>query len=364
MSSIRTRHHFEDRLAEAWPPASWGGYCVLLAVSGGPDSMALLRAMHALASPGPSRLAVAHFNHRLRGRESDADEAFVAESAKRLHLPCETGHPPRETITPSGGEGLEAAARRARYRFLTHAAARLGARFVAVAHTADDQAETILHRIVRGTGIDGLSGMCRARPLSEATTLIRPLLGFRRAEVRSYLDDIGQPYRLDATNLDLRRTRSRIRHSLLPELAANFNPDVIGAVLRLGSLAGDLQSVVRGIVDQRLEHGLVSCDADEACLDTNRLKETPRYLLRELFIELWRRQGWPRRHMGFSEWEFLAATCTHGTRGPRGVKMRHTLPGRILLEADASIVRLRRMSERQKGGGDDSRSGGAEEWTA
>jgi tRNA(Ile)-lysidine synthase len=126
----------------------------------------------------------------------------------------------------SGGhpDGVEAAARAARYEFLQATAERLGARYVATAHTADDQAETVLHHIVRGTGLAGLAGMSRARSLGAAATLIRPLLSFRRRDVIEYLGALGQSYCEDTTNRDPAFTRSRIRHELLPLLASGLQP--------------------------------------------------------------------------------------------------------------------------------------------
>jgi tRNA(Ile)-lysidine synthase len=345
MTKILEMHAFEGKLAQAWPPTTWGGVSVLVAVSGGPDSMALLRAMHSVQDAGLGRLAVAHFNHRLRGRESDADEAFVAEVAARLHCPYEAGYPPDGGIITHRGDGLEAAARRARYQFLTRTAAKLAARYVAVAHTADDQAETILHRILRGTGIGGLAGMGRVRPLSQATTLIRPLLGFRRAEICDYLKDIGQSCRLDATNLDPRRTRNRIRHHLLPELAARFNPDVAGALLRLGSLAGEVQSVVEALVEQLVERSLSESTPCGACIELSRLQGESRYLLREVFMAVWRRQGWPLRHMGFEQWEILATMTKPSAEGPVSPPQRRTFPGGVLAEISPGRLQLRRLGQ-------------------
>jgi len=251
-------HPIEAKLAAAWPPQTWQDVTVLLAVSGGADSVALLRAMTALHPGGEGRLAVAHFNHRLREDQSAADEAFVVDLCRQLGTPCEAGHGRPGELSGCGRDGLEAAARKARYEFLAATAARLGARYVVTAHTADDQAETILHRIIRGTGIGGLRGMARARllrlpflerdqpeelseepvqwaefPSPGTATLIRPLLEIRRGELVDYLDDLAQPYRSDASNADVRFTRNRIRHELLPRLAEQFNSAVVDALLRL-----------------------------------------------------------------------------------------------------------------------------------
>jgi tRNA(Ile)-lysidine synthase len=342
--AIATRHPVEARLADEWPPDVWGCVTILLAVSGGPDSVALLRAVHAIKAKGPGRIVVAHFNHRLRGPDADADEAFVADIAARLGLACECGSAPLEGVGSTGGEGLEAAARRARYQFLTQTADRLGARYVAVAHTADDQAETTLHRILRGTGLRGLSGMSRARPLSPAATLIRPLLGFRRQQLRDYLADLGQPFRWDASNSDLRRTRNRIRNQLLPELAARFNPHVVEALVRLGGLAGEAQTVVEAAAEQLADRVLGQCSADGLCIELRDLGDQPRYLLRELFMTLWRRQGWPLRSMGFQEWELLAAMALESARGVAAASPRRVFPGGILVEIGDGQLTLRHVA--------------------
>src|SRR5262249_20196828 len=134
---------------------------------------------------------------------------------------------------------FEADARRARYEWLIEVARQRGASVVAVGHTRDDQAETILHRILRGTGPRGLGGIPRrrARATDPPIELVRPLLDVSREEIRSYLADLGQPFREDASNADLGRTRARIRQDLLPRLVREYNPDVANAIVRLGGLA-------------------------------------------------------------------------------------------------------------------------------
>jgi tRNA(Ile)-lysidine synthase len=344
-SPIAARHPVEARLADEWPPDTWGCLTILVAVSGGPDCLAMLRALHAIKADGPGRIVVAHFNHRLRGRDADADEAFVADTAARLGLACERGQAPPEGVCSGRGEGLEAAVRRARYQFLTQTAARLGARYVAVAHTADDQAETIVHRILRGTGLRGLSGMSRARPLSPAATLIRPLLGFRRQQLRSYLTDLGQPYRCDATNSDLRRTRNRIRNQLLPELAARFNPHVVEALVRLGGLAGEAQRVVEAAAEQLAERVLRQSAPDGLRIELGDLRNQPGYLVRELFMTLWRHQGWPLQGMGFREWDLLAAMALDSAQRGPVAPPRRVLPGGVLVEMGDGQLILDRRSQ-------------------
>ena len=331
-------HPFEARFAEAWPPSDWAEVTVLAAVSGGGDSVALLRAMAAVKSGGAGRLCVAHLNHRLRPGAED-DERFVVDLCRRLGIACEVGQ--LDSARLAGANGIEAAARAARYRFLEKVAGRCGARFVATAHTADDQAETILHRIVRGTGIRGLSGMARTRPLGHAV-LIRPLLTTRRDELIAYLDAIRQPYRHDPSNSDPRFTRNRIRHQLLPRLKRHFNAEAVESLLRLGSLAGEAQAVIDDLVDESFD-GCVSVEgAEEIRIDLVQLAVRSgadirggRYLVRELLMAAWRRAGWTMQSMGMLKWDELCQMALSPT-----VPAKSVFPGGIVVEVTGGEMRL------------------------
>ncbi len=339
-------HPFEERLTREWPPRYWRDVTVLVAVSGGPDSVALLRGLAKLRRSGDDAcaagtLCAAHLNHQLRGDESAADEQFVVDFCRNLGVPCEVGQVElAAALTPSGG-GLETVARQARYRFLEQAAERCGARYVALAHTADDQAETILHRIVRGTGLAGLGGMTRVRPLGHAS-LVRPLLGFRRNEVVSYLADLAQPFRVDQSNADLRFTRNRIRHDLLPRLAREYNPNVADALVRLGALAGELHAWTAGHVEPLLAacSRFAAASGEGVHLDSRRLHSEPAVLVRELLMVLWRRQDWPMQQMGFDQWERMAEMVRESGE-PSSQCRRHTFPGGILAEAGPEGLLLR-----------------------
>ncbi len=325
----------ESSLSEAWPPCQWANVTVVVAVSGGADSVALLRAMAALKTGGEGRLWAAHLNHRLRS-DAETDERFVVELCGRLGVPCEVGRLDAGRLAGRAGEGIEAAARKARYRFLEAAAGRLGARFVATAHTADDQAETILHRIVRGTGIRGLAGMARARRLGHAT-LVRPVLGVRRAELQAYLDAIGQPYCHDPSNLDRRFTRNRIRLGLLPQLQAGYNPAAVEALPAAGD-AGRPGHRGRGRTGRRVVRPLRGRQGRWRGGDcAEPLAAEPPYLVRELLMAVWRRQGWPMQAMGMAKWDELAGLAV-------GAKpsARRDFPGGVTVEVAEGTMRLRR----------------------
>ena len=305
--------------------------------------MALLRAMTALKAGGEGRLCVAHFDHCLRSEESTADEAFVVDLCRQFALPCEVGRGQVAELAADLGDGLEAAARRARYEFLEQTAARLGARYIVTAHTADDQAETILHRILRGTGIGGLAGMARVRPLSAAATLIRPLLGVRRARLLAYLDGLGQAYRSDSSNDDVRFTRNRIRHELLPRLAEWLNPGVVDALLRLGGLAGEVQAVVESVVEDLAEQCVVASGCGVIEIDASGLHGRPAYVIRALLMSVWRKQSWPMQAMGFAQWDLLAAMLSAASERPSRSPAKQTFPGSVLAEAVADRLRLLRV---------------------
>jgi tRNA(Ile)-lysidine synthase len=332
----------ESRLAASWLPESWHDVTVVAAVSGGADSVAMIRALATLKVAGRGRLLVAHFNHRLRP-EADEDTRFVAELAERLQLPCELGEGCVAETAQAAGDGLEAAARHQRYAFLQSTAERLGARYVAAAHTADDQAETILHRILRGTGIAGLAGMRRARPLGPAVTLIRPMLDIRRSDVVAYLDTLKQPYREDASNSNLDFTRNRIRHSLLPQLAANFNVDVVAALLRLGQTARDAQQFIDREVEKLLGRVVVpsGSDVDHVTINRATLAGVSRHVVRELFVALWRERGWPQQSMGFAEWDALAVMALENTATPQ----QRVFPGNTVAQRTGERLTLARLHD-------------------
>jgi len=339
----RAWHPVEGRLAELWPPEEWQEKGVLIALSGGPDSVALFRAMMALwpeKNPSLRGLMAAHFNHRLRGAASDEDAQWVQAICHQWGVPCHVGSPRSvdDLRTPTG-RASEALARKARYQFLCQVAEEHGLRYVATAHTADDQVETILHRILRGTGIAGLAGMNRTRLLSPAVTLIRPFLTFTRAELRQYLADLGQPYRLDASNEDVRFTRNRIRRQLLPLLREQFNPHVAEAILRLGRLAGEVAEWIHQEAVQLLDQ-MAFPEGRGWVFRADRLAKLPNFLIREIFRSLWRQQGWPQQDMGQAEWDLLVQAVRQALSGPTAKIARWTLPGAILVEAGHVQIRI------------------------
>jgi tRNA(Ile)-lysidine synthase len=208
------------------------GQRIGVAVSGGADSAALFHLLLELREKLGLVLSVVHLNHKLRGRASDADEKFVANLAAQHSLQFFLA---RENISAKAKReraNLEDAARRARYAFFERLVSEGRLDKIAVAHTADDQAETVLAHILRGTGLSGLAGI---HP--ETGSVFRPLLKIRRADLRVYLRSLRQPWREDATNRDTKRTRARIRLKLMPLLEKAFQPAVVVHLCQLADLA-------------------------------------------------------------------------------------------------------------------------------
>lgn len=325
--------NFVRRLAEAWPLRVWRHERVVVAVSGGPDSVALLRGLLD-ARPAPrGDCIVAHFNHGLRGSESEDDERFVRDLAARLGVACDVGRTARGDPPPPTAS---AATRELRYRFLRETAADRAARYVAVAHTADDQAETILQRILRGTGIAGLRGIPPRRRLGEATTLVRPALGVRRAEVLAYLRSIGQSFREDSSNRALRKSRNRIRYELLPLLEREYNPRVVESLLRLGEQAAEAHSQLEAEAAEATEHCALRREGGWD-IDCPRLAAYPPAVVQAGLARLWRAAEWPERAMGRDEWKSLLAIVTGGPHAPS----RRDFPGAIDARRAGPMLHLR-----------------------
>ena len=290
-----------ERRVTRWAASGLGPGWVV-AVSGGSDSVGLVRLLHEIAPRAGLSLSVAHLDHGARGEASRADAAFVEDLAKSLGLPFDPGH-----WTSSRPGHFESDARRARYAWLAEVALARGAVAVAVGHTRDDQAETVLHRVLRGTGVRGLAGIPARRPLVEGLTLVRPLLTVSRREIRDHLSGLGQPYRDDATNSDTSRTRARLRHDLLPKLAAEYNPKVADALVRLARLASASDRANRKrILELEQVATRPGAGPDEVSFSRDALLTVPAFLRAEVIRLAWRRTGWPEAGMSALRWRRLA----------------------------------------------------------
>lgn len=278
----------------------------LLAVSGGADSVAMLHALAMLQNGGLglAGLQVAHLNHQLRGAQSDEDAAFVQQQAQQLGLKVTIGSADVAGATKQTGESIETAARAERYRFLLETARQTGCRIIATAHTADDNVETILHRILRGTGIRGLGGMPVVRELGrdnegQSIRLVRPLLDRSRSEVEEFLSRQGLAYRQDSSNACLKYTRNRIRHELLPLLRDEYNPNVNEALANLGHTARWLQEILEADAALAFNGLLQAQSADRLVLDAAKLASLSRIQQGQILYQALEAMGIGQRRIGF-----------------------------------------------------------------
>lgn len=243
------------------------GQTVLVAVSGGPDSVCLLDLLNRSRARLGISLHVAHLDHGLRGRASRNDARFVRRLADKMNLPCEVGVSDVKALAKSEGRSLEDAARQSRYRFLEEVSGRVGASRVALGHTRSDQAETVLLRLVRGSGATGLAAI---RPVRDAR-YVRPLLEVSREEVENYLRFRGLRFCKDLTNLDLRFTRNRLRRDLLPRLRLDYNPDVEGALARAATLLSAEDDWLEEQAGRALSKSRQLAPSGKIVLDVNRV---------------------------------------------------------------------------------------------
>lgn len=229
-----------------------GNTPLLVGVSGGVDSLVLLHALRTL----DYTLHIATLDHGLRGEAGASDAAFVEAMARAWGIPCTRGQADTAALAKAKGVGIEHAARLVRYDFLASAAREIGADRVAIAHHADDQAETVLLHLVRGSGIGGLKGMAWIAPLPghPDLNLIRPMLGVRRSEIEAYACENGLTPRVDATNAETAYTRNKIRLDVLP-LLRQINPDVDTALIRLAdNAAADDAYLNQRLIDEIAGH--------------------------------------------------------------------------------------------------------------
>ena len=223
---------------------------VLIAVSGGADSVALVYALHFLKKRYGISITLAHLNHGIRGRAADQDAVFVKELAWRLNLRGEQGRADIPRMAKERGVSLEMAARQSRYEFLTRTARAVGANCIATAHTADDQVETVLLKLTRGAGPQGVSGIpyCAER---HGLRVVRPCRDVTHMEAVRFLRRHGLAWREDKSNMDMTFLRNRVRHQVLPLLESRLNPQVRRAILRTAELLREenewLDSIARGL---------------------------------------------------------------------------------------------------------------------
>ncbi len=318
---------------------------VVVGVSGGPDSVCLLDLLVLMAERGDIDVAIhaAHMNHGLRGDEADADERFVREFAAARGVPIAIERRDIRALQERSGGSVEAVARCERYAFLLSSAAAVGAEAVAVGHSADDQAETVLHRLIRGAGLRGLRGMSLSRPLERgsAVRLVRPLLRTRRADILTFLSERGLPFREDSSNRDMAFVRNWIRHELLPLIEERCNPAFRESLVRLSCAVADAYDFVQQAADAEAPGRLHGSAVDLGAFQKLPPALVP--LLVDRAIGRLSEGEHGQRQLDARHYEAVAELALSGERGAR-----IELPGRITATRTERAIEFARRSPSER----------------
>ena len=318
------------------------GETVLLAVSGGIDSMALMHAAQAIRNQTDRavRFVIGHVDHGLRSGESAEDRKFVEAAVASLGLVFDCRIVLQGEVDQHSRGSIEESARKIRYRLLQEMAAEHSAAFIATAHHADDQTETILHNILRGTGLRGLHGMRPSRVLEDGIVLLRPMLTINQKQIREYAESHKLLFRCDATNHDLSFTRNRIRHEVLPMLQAQSGRDVARSLTSLAAQANEAMEVIDQMSDEVLVRAQLELSPTICRLDRSVLISSSEFVVRHMLTQIWGRVGWPRQRMSSRHWIQLSTMIMNGQ-----TSAAVDMPGGIRASVRNNLVCLNMNSE-------------------
>ena len=314
---------------------------VIAAVSGGADSVALFFLLQQIAALGDCQLSgLAHLHHHIRGDAADGDAAFCRAMAARVGVPAVIGDADVPALARGAGVSLEVAGRDARQQFYADALASLGAGCVAVAHTRDDQAETVLLRLVRGAGPAGLSGIAPRRG-----HLVRPLLEISRAELQAYLGEMGESWREDATNADCAIPRNLIRHEVLPRLR-RVNAQADAALARTADILRTDTAFLDGLANDAVTRLVRIEEASRrVVVDATRLAQLPAAVARRVALQALETAN-PSCSYGLEDAELLCAVAAGGAGASlAGIDMERSGASVVLV----SRARLRGQRPLQRG---------------
>lgn len=307
---------------------------VLIGVSGGADSVALLHLMVALRPVMDLQLAVAHLNHGLRSDVSDRESGFVEELSNKLGL---LFHCEKIELDPHEGS-LEERARRARYRFYRRLLHQHGYTKLALGHQADDNAESVLLHLLRGSGIRGLSGI----PPKRGGVIVRPLIETSRSDIKAYLKSYGIAHVEDASNNDMRFQRNRIRHQLIPLLQSDYNPKIRITLNRLARLCRDEQAWLNAMLQPMLESALIDSGSERLELRADSLLNAPPAAQRRLIRMALRSWMGDLKRMGYDHIDAVIDLLHNHSAGGRLSLPRHVV-------AERTIVGLRFLKSGRRG---------------
>ncbi len=295
---------------------------VLVAVSGGPDSVALLHILETLAPFYDLQLTVAHLNHGLRPRSSDREARFVVRLARRLGIKCLT----RKIDIGPGPGSLEERARNRRYDFLNRTADAHGCNKIALGHQANDNAEAVLMHLLRGSGIRGLAGI----PPVRGPRIVRPLIHLQRTEVLAYLNERSIDYVQDESNQDLSFARNRIRHELIPLLEQQYNPNIVATLHRTADLCHEEESWLQNMLEPMVRRAIAQKSDTILLLGIDDLQNAPLGLQRRTIRDALRAWRGHLRRITAAHIDAVANLLP-----PRSMGKRLSLPGRITVQRTA-----------------------------
>ncbi len=312
---------------------------VVVGVSGGPDSIALLYLLDLLKTKYSLKLIVAHLDHGLRGRDSGRDATFVKRQSRLLGIPvvCKKCNVKRRAMDL--GRSLEETGRIERYGFFEAVARKAKAGKIATAHTLDDQAETVLFRLIRGAGLRGLSGIPEKR-LEGRYQVIRPLISSKKNELIGFLHSNRIPFRKDASNQKDDFVRNRIRRHLLPLLEKHFNPRIKEALESLGAICRAAQDHLEKVSRRQMTVCQKSCRRQKITLDLRRLRRAHPAILGEMLCEAYARARGDRLRVSAAHIGALSELITTARPGAR-----ISMPGGVVAfiqNGDLTIKKIRR----------------------
>lgn len=336
-----------DMLTSFRPPHALSGLApdtaILVALSGGVDSVALLAMLRDYAAGHGTPLRIAHVNHGIRGEEAIRDRDFCVDLAGRWEIPISVLDADVPAIREASGGSMEEVARRVRYEFFEQVMAEYHIPLLATAHHADDQLETMLLRLTRGTGPDGLCGIPPIRPLGTDRWVIRPLLSCERTEIERFCRERALDYVIDSTNEDISYARNRIRRRVIPELRA-INPAVTQAAARLSeALRADAETLSRGDIEILADwvHRVTDGEGhSEICIPCETLCKLEEAYRRRVLIRMMAEAGCPH-----AEDRFVRRLAEMARQGREG--MRIDLPGGVSARRERGMLYLGAMRRTQ-----------------
>lgn len=302
------------------------GQRVIVGVSGGPDSVVLLHILHCLEKRLGISLYAAHLNHMFRGEEAKGDALFVQAICSHWGIPCISAEKDVPAYARDKGLSSQVAARELRYQFFCDVLQKTAGHKIALAHHANDQAESVLMNIFRGSGLRGLAGITPIRD----NLYIRPLLKIRRAEIEQYCQQQGLSYRIDSSNLKTKYRRNKLRHHLIPLLEKEYAPGLVGILSRMADQVREEDEFLEGLADEMYQKVLLRRDGSALVLDRKKLMNQSTVLLRRIIRIAYQQLNGTKQGIAF---EHVDNLINHLKRGgaekiiemPTGIKVRLAL---------------------------------------